>query len=157
MQEEAAQQDAAAGAAALTMPNPFIDTQTLEEAEESAGFSITLPESGEEIGTLIYRAMPEQMIEVIYLDEEDSELYRIRKGKNMEEDISGMWYETAFSKVMKAGELEITLTGEVEDQWDYAAWTEKTEDGAQYSYAITARDNALSEEDFLRMAEEMNG
>ena len=88
---------AAGAGAALTMPNPFIDTKTLEEAEEAAGFSITLPEVAEDGGTVLYRAMQGQMIEVIFLDENQRELYRIRKGKNLEDDISGVINETAES------------------------------------------------------------
>ena len=47
---------AAGAGAALTMPNPFIDTKTLEEAEEAAGFSITLPGRREDCDTVLYRA-----------------------------------------------------------------------------------------------------
>ena len=102
---------AAGAGAALTMPNPFIDTKTLEEAEEAAGFAITLPEVAEDGGTVLYRAMQGQMIEVIFLDENQRELYRIRKGKDLEDDISGVMNETAVSETVESGDLKITVVG----------------------------------------------
>lgn len=146
---------AAGAGAALTMPNPFIDTKTLEEAEEAAGFSITLPEVTEDGGTVLYRAMQGQMIEVIFLDENQRELYRIRKGKNLEDDISGVINETAESETVASDDLKITVVGAQKDKWEYAVWTEDAQDGAHYSYSIYADNTALSAEDFLHMAEEM--
>ena len=146
---------AAGAGAALTMPNPFIDTKTLEEAEEAAGFSITLPEVAEDGGTVLYRAMQGQMIEVIFLDENQRELYRIRKGKNLEDDISGVINETAESETVASDDLKITVVGAQKDKWEYAVWTEDAQDGAHYSYSIYADNTALSAEDFLHMAEEM--
>lgn len=146
---------AAGAGAALTMPNPFIDTKTLEEAEEAAGFSITLPEVAEDGGTVLYRAMQGQMIEVIFLDENQRELYRIRKGKNLEDDISGVIKETAESETVASDDLKITVVGAQKDKWEYAVWTEDAKDGAHYSYSIYADNTALSAEDFLHMAEEM--
>ena len=146
---------AAGAGAALTMPNPFVDTKTLEEAEEAAGFSITLPEVTEDGGTVLYRAMQGQMIEVIFLDENQRELYRIRKGKNLEDDISGVINETAESETVASDDLKITVVGAQKDKWEYAVWTEDAQDGAHYSYSIYADNTALSAEDFLHMAEEM--
>ena len=146
---------AAGAGAALTMPNPFVDTKTLEEAEEAAGFSITLPEVAEDGGTVLYRAMQGQMIEVIFLDENQRELYRIRKGKNLEDDISGVINETAESETVASDDLKITVVGAQKDKWEYAVWTEDAQDGAHYSYSIYADNTALSAEDFLHMAEEM--
>ena len=146
---------AAGAGAALTMPNPFVDTKTLEETEEAAGFSITLPEVTEDGGTVLYRAMQGQMIEVIFLDENQRELYRIRKGKNLEDDISGVINETAESETVASDDLKITVVGAQKDKWEYAVWTEDAQDGAHYSYSIYADNTALSAEDFLHMAEEM--
>ena len=146
---------AAGAGAALTMPNPFIDTKTLEEAEEAAGFSITLPGRREDCDTVLYRAMPGQMIEVICLDKNQRELYRIRKGKNLEDDISGVMNETAISDTIESDDLKITVVGTEKDQWEYAVWTEDARDGTHYSYSIYADGASLSAEEFLRMAEEM--
>ena len=146
---------AAGAGAALTMPNPFIDTKTLEEAEAAAGFSITLPEMKEDCDTVLYRAMQDQMIEVIYLDENHRELYRIRKGKNLEDDISGVMNETAVSDTIESDDLKITVVGTQKDKWEYAVWTEDAQDGTHYSYSIYADSAPLSAEEFLRMAEEM--
>lgn len=146
---------AAGAGAALTMPNPFIDTKTLEEAEEAAGFSITLPGRREDCDTVLYRAMPGQMIEVICLDKNQRELYRIRKGKNLEDDISGVMNETAISDTIESDDLKITVVGTEKDQWEYAVWTEDARDGTHYSYSICADGASFSAEEFLRMAEEM--
>ena len=147
--------EAAGMGASMLMPNPFADLQTLEEAQEEAGFAISLPEAEEPYDTLIYRAIKGQMIEIIYLDDRNHEGYRIRKGINMEEDISGDYNEYAKEDTLEAGGLTIQVRGEKEDQWSTAVWTENAQDGALYSYAVCADGKKFSSEEIISLAEAM--
>ena len=146
---------AGAAGAALMMPNPYIDTQTLEEAEEAAGFPITLPQRKESGETVIYRAIKGQMIEVIYKDEYNRETCRIRKGRNMEDDISGVDYEYAVSEKLRSDGLEITVTGEEKDDWTTAVWTQDAEDGNRYSYSISSGRAGMTGDEITKMVQEM--
>ena len=144
-----------AGASALvTMPNPFVETKTLEEACKKAGFSLTLPKE-EEPCEKIFRVMPGQMIEVIYLAEDSRELLRIRKGKDMSEDISGVYEKYAVSEVLDPDGMNIAVSGDKEDSWEVACWTQIPEEDCLYSYSITTQRDALTGEEIIRMAEEM--
>lgn len=152
---EAASNTAGAGASALvTMPNPFVETKTLEEACKKAGFSLTLPKE-EEPCEKIFRVMPGQMIEVIYLAEDSRELLRIRKGKDMSEDISGVYEKYAVSEVLDPDGMNIAVSGDKEDSWEVACWTQTPEEDCLYSYSITTQRDALTGEEIIRMAEEM--
>ena len=144
-----------AGASALvTMPNPFVETKTLEEACKKAGFSLTLPKE-EEPCEKVFRVMPGQMIEVIYLAEDSRELLRIRKGKDMSEDISGVYEKYAVSEVLDPDGMNIAVSGDKEDSWEVACWTQIPEEDCLYSYSITTQRDALTGEEIIRMAEEM--
>ena len=144
-----------AGASALvTMPNPFVETKTLEEACKKAGFSLSLPKE-EEPCEKIFRVMPGQMIEVIYLAEDSRELLRIRKGKDMSEDISGVYEKYAVSEVLDPDGMNIAVSGDKEDSWEVACWTQIPEEDCLYSYSITTQRDALTGEEIIRMAEEM--
>ena len=85
----------------VAIPNPFIETKTIEEAIELAGFDIVLPEDmpeGFEITSI--RTIENQMIEVIYLNG-DKEI-RIRKAKGSD-DISGDYNE--YSEIVENKEI----------------------------------------------------
>ena len=154
MVQRASEAAGAGTAAALTIPNPFVDTKTLEEAEEEAGFSILLPEGTKPYDRQIYRAMKGQMIEVIYVDGDNREIYRIRKGKNLEDDISGIYFTHAVSDTLQSDSVEITVKGEEKDQWTAAVWTQE-EDGTKFSYSICSGQDFMEKDEILKMAEEM--
>ena len=62
----------------IGMPNPFTDFDTLAEAEKQTGFYITLPDAIGSSNNKIYRAMNDEMLEVVYVNGED-ETGRVRK------------------------------------------------------------------------------
>ena len=64
----------------IGMPNPFTDFDTLAEAEKQTGFDITLPDAIGSSDKKIYRAMNDEMLEVIYVNDED-ETGRVRKAR----------------------------------------------------------------------------
>ena len=88
--------EAAGAGATMYIPNPFVEVETIGEAEEKTGFTFSLPEAEKPYNTQIIRVMKDEMIEVIYLDDQDQEGYRIRKGKDMGEDISGDYMDQEF-------------------------------------------------------------
>ena len=149
----------AAGAAVMPgMLNPFIDTDTLEEAEEAAGFPIILPSLNASGDKLVYRAMTGKMIEVIYRDEYNREEYRIRKGLNMEDDISGVVYEYAETNTLETGNgIEVTVYGEDAegDRWGTAVWTREEGPAERYSYSIDNGRSTFSTKEILTIVEEM--
>lgn len=55
----------------IGMPNPFTDFDTLAEAEKQTGFYITLPDAIGSSDKRIYRAMNDEMLEVVYVNGED--------------------------------------------------------------------------------------
>lgn len=59
-------------------PNLFTDCETLEEAQELAGVSLTLPESLTGYPEKSFRAIDKRMLEVIYWEGE-TEKARVRK------------------------------------------------------------------------------
>ena len=79
----------------LGMANPFIDCESLEEAENNVGFTLTLP-SNEDlpswVNKTIYRSSVVNMklLEIIYPEDDTFEReIRIRKGITDKEEISG--------------------------------------------------------------------
>ena len=148
----------AAGAAA-SIANPFVDTKTLEEAEKEAGFTITLPTLKETYDTVLYRAMKGKMIEVIYLDENQRECCRIRKGLNMEEDISGIGHEQARTKTLEAaGGIKVQAYGTETsgDGWATAVWTQEEGEGVRYSYSVDTGTSSFTTGEILNIVEEMS-
>ena len=148
----------AAGAAA-SIANPFVDTKTLEEAEKEAGFTITLPTLKETYDTVLYRAMKGKMIEVIYLDENQRECCRIRKGLNMEEDISGIGHEQARTKTLEAaGGIKVQAYGTETsgDGWATAVWTQEEGEGERYSYSVDTGTSSFTTGEILNIVEEMS-
>ena len=64
----------------IGMPNPFTDFDTLAEAEKQTGFYITLPDAIGSSDKRIYRAMNDEMLEVVYVNGED-ETGLVRKAR----------------------------------------------------------------------------
>ena len=116
----------------IGMPNPFTDFDTLAEAEEQTGFDITLPDAIGSSDNKIYRAMNDEMIEVIYVNGED-ETGRIRKARGSE-DISGDYNEYAETETVSVGGIDVLLKGDA-GLVKLAVWTN---DGYAYSASSEA-------------------
>ena len=155
--EEAAAQEEMLDAASVQAINPFIDTKTLEEAQEIAGFELNVPGAEDPYTVLNYRAVEGSMLEIIYWDEKGAEGYRIRKAAGSE-DISGDYNEYALEKtVTLADGTTVTLRGDEEDQWSLAVWTmtEASGEKEDYSFAICCTEKTLTAEQITEMAEVM--
>ena len=154
--------------------NPWIDAESLEEAEEAAGFTIGIPEAEEPYTTLIYRAMEGEMLEIIFVEYEGSEEgddaeedddgneykegFRIRKARG-EDDISGDYNTYAEGKIISLEDgTKVTLRGNRKDSWSVAVWTVLPEEGEEtqaYSYAIDAGEKQFSTAEIRKLAEQM--
>ena len=121
----------------VTIANPFMTFDTLEEAEKSAGLSMNLPEMVGDHVISIYRSMPERMLEIIYTLDED--MIKVRKEAG-NKDISGNYSAEVYEeRDLQIEDLTVHLQYK-EDKIYNAIWTQ---DG--YSYAMTA-DGGVSEQ-----------
>ena len=126
----------------VTIANPFMTFDTLEEAEESAGLSMNLPEMVGEYIISIYRSMPDKMLEIIYTLDEDR--IKVRKEAG-DKDISGNYSAEVYEdKDLQIEDLTIHLQCK-EDRICNAIWTQ---DG--YSYAMMA-DQGVSEQELKEL------
>ena len=122
----------------IGMPNPFTDFDTLAEAEKQTGFYITLPDAIGSSNNKIYRAMNDEMLEVIYVNGED-ETGRIRKARGSE-DISGDYNEYAETETVSVGGIDVLLKGDA-GLVKFAVWTN---DG--YAYSVSSEAGMTADE-----------
>ena len=122
----------------IGMPNPFTDFDTLAEAEAQTGFDITLPDAIGSSDKRIYRAMNDEMLEVIYMNGED-ETGRVRKARGSE-DISGDYNEYAETETVSVGGVDVLLKGDA-GLVKLAVWTN---DG--YAYSVSSEAGLTADE-----------
>ena len=122
----------------IGMPNPFTDFDTLAEAEKQTGFYITLPDAIGRSDKRIYRAMNDEMLEVIYVNGED-ETGRIRKARGSE-DISGDYNDYAETETVSVGGIDVLLKGDA-GLVKLAVWTN---DG--YAYSVSSEAGMTADE-----------
>ena len=122
----------------IGMPNPFTDFDTLAEAEAQTGFDITLPDAIDSSDKRIYRAMNDEMLEVIYVNGED-ETGRVRKARGSE-DISGDYNDYAETETMSVGGIDVLLKGDA-GLVKLAVWTN---DG--YTYSVSSEAGMTADE-----------
>ena len=120
----------------VNMINPFTDSASLEEAERLAGFSIALPEKIEDSTTRMYRSMEQTLLEVIYENEEENEIARVRKGIG-EADISGDYNEYSLEWKVSVNGTLVQMKGE-NDRFMLAIWTKNG-----YSYSVSTNGSSL--------------
>lgn len=133
-----------------SMPNPFIDHTTLDDAQNTAGFSIKIPDEIQGVSANVFRTLGKELIEVIYLKDYDAksaqttasaddnasepsytEIARIRKGLYDGKDISGDYNTYAETSTATIGTREVTMKGE-NGMVMTAVWTD-----GDYSYSIS--------------------
>ena len=122
------------------IPNPFVEVKNLDEASKIAGFSLEVPETYEDYKKQVIQAIEDDMIEVIYYDENsEHEGLRIRKAKGTD-DISGDYNEYKDVETVKVGDFEVTEKGS-EGSISVATWNDGT-----YSYAIDVAEASLTKD-----------
>ena len=118
----------------IGMPNPFVDYDSLKEAEKAVGFEINAPESIDGYSEKHISVMDGKMIQVIYINGDKQICIRKEKGND---DISGDYTKYAEKKITDIDGVTITLKGG-NGKYGNATWTA---DG--YSYSIGAYDYSL--------------
>ena len=121
-----------AGKSNVEIPNPFVDCETLEEAQEKAGFEMTLPDRIDGYDNRKISAIEKEMISVIFANDKDGQIC-FRKGVG-EKDVSGDFNQYAETKQIDLGGTKITLKGS-DGKVNLAVWTK---DG--YAYSISSTD-----------------
>lgn len=111
------------------MANPFIDCETIEDAQGIAGFLIDVPEDLKEWGyeDSWIQAVDDYLIQVCYLNKDEQIL--VRKGKG-EADVSGDYNTYSYTETIELNGLEIERKGDG-NTFNLATWT-----SGGYSYSI---------------------
>lgn len=112
--------------------SPFADCETLEEAQEKAGFDMTLPETIDGYDSRKISVIEDELISVIFINGEDGQIC-FRKGIG-EQDVSGNFTECAESEQVDMSGTTVTLKGG-DGKVNLAVWTK---DG--YAYSISSTD-----------------
>ena len=122
------------------IPNPFVEVKNLDEASKIAGFTLEVPETYEDYKKQVIQAIEDDMIEVIYYDENlEHEGLHIRKAKGTD-DISGDYNEYKDVETVKVGDFEIIEKGS-EGNISVATWNDGT-----YSFAIDVAEASLTKD-----------
>ena len=116
----------------LQIPSPFQPCDSLDDAEEMAGFDLTLPKTAD-----MLEAIENKMIQAFYGEDGTDMLIRKALGS---EDISGDYNEYAQTKTVDG----VTLKG-ADGQFSLAMWT-----NGEYTYSISVG-SALSQTDMMAL------
>lgn len=125
------------------MENPFIESDSIKDAEKLADFEMSLPNNMPEgFKKENIRVIEKNMIEVIYANQGLKSKIIIRKGKaDKNEAISGDYNEYSENKTIKVDDLKVKTRGE-NGKINVAEWS----DGDfLYSINVTDLGNGLSE------------
>lgn len=128
----------------VMIPNPWIDCADKAEAEKLAGFKInTAPELVEGAKSAVYRVMnasaesiEDRLIEVIFYDDAENEILRIRKARTYSQDISGDYNTYTVASIADYSWGCIEASGTAPDSYKKATW-QTIEEGAWNSYSMT--------------------
>ena len=143
----------------VEIPDPFKEYETLSEAAKAAGFEFSVPDTIPGYENRQFRAIRQQLIEVIYFNEDelskvsDDELDNvnweemnftsnalfIRKAAGSD-DISGDFSEYAENNTISVNDAEVTTKGN-DGTVNVAIWTNNG-----YTFAITAKHSMSSEQ-----------
>lgn len=116
----------------LQPSNPFQPCDSLDDAEEMAGFDLTLPKTAD-----MLEAIENEMIQAFYGEDGTDMLIRKALGS---EDISGDYNEYAQTETVNG----VTLKG-ADGQFSLALWT-----NGEYTYSISVG-SALSQTDMMAL------
>lgn len=129
------------------MPNPFVDCKTMKDAEKIAGFSFTVPKSIKGYPNQSIQAIKNDLIQVFYTDKNDNEIL-LRKAKG-NSNITGDYNTYKDTKTKTIDGKKVTINRK--DGKVYSAyWVD-----GNYSYAVDALDQGVSEKLLTQLVSEM--
>lgn len=113
----------------VEIPSPWIDFETVADAEKLAGFTVTLPSKMPEGYTQkSIQAVENESLQVIYENGDNGITIRKAKGS---EDISGDYNEYGENKTLTVGSLEVSTRGN-NGKVNVATWVD-----GEYTYAVS--------------------
>lgn len=118
------------------IPNPFVEYESIEEAQKTLDYEIKMPETPEGYELVMIQVMSEVMLQLTYEKEDVSVTYRMEATEN---EIDGFYKE--FSEI-----VEEEINGSVvtfksnEENCEVATWNDGT-----YTYAITSIEGVTKE------------
>lgn len=128
------------------IPNPFVECETMADAEKLAGFEMVVPEQIEGYEQEWLQAIDGELIQVCYVNpENEQDEVLIRKGVGSD-DISGNYENFAETTTAAAGDLEVTLKGN-DGKVTVAVWTT-----GSYTFSIQV-DAGTSQDEMLSLVE----
>lgn len=131
------------------MANPWVEAENQREAEDQAGYAITLPQTlPEGYGEPSFLVIPGEIVEAYYAGTGEARLC-VRKAAGTE-DASGDYREYPESQQVTVGDLEVTMKGD-NGEVSLAVWQDGT-----YAYSIGIYGGAgLPVEKMSQMVSEM--
>ena len=139
--------------AQVQLANPYGTYETAAQMQEAAGLDVSLPETLPDwVNETIYRAIPGELVEVIYTDGDNEIRVRIKNGS---EDISGVYdADTKEVKDITVGEKTVHVKGEAQENGEFLIYvcTWNTSEGRTYS--VTSR-NGVPEETMVPVLEQV--
>lgn len=129
-------QEPAESSAQAEIANPVEECKSLDEAEEIAGFGISVPEGVEDSQECIISVINKELIEIQYTDADGNEIC-LRKAAGSE-DISGDFSDYPEENTTQIGGNTVLLKGSDGNIMN-ATWTD-----GDYSYSVTC--SGLSED-----------
>ena len=112
------------------LPNPWIDCATISEAEEKAGFEISVPDQLNGYEEKNISVMEKDMIQVQFSHGEETVYFRKSPAEKEGTDISGDYRDADSFEKVEIGGRTVTFK-EADGKILTAVWTEE-----DYSYAI---------------------
>ena len=113
----------------VEIPSPFVDCETMADAEKTAGFNVAVPEKMPEgYARKLIQAVKNDMIQVFYENGENEITVRKAKGS---EDISGDYNEYKESGTVTVGSLKVFARGN-DGKVNVATWV-----NGEHTYSIT--------------------
>ncbi|QNL44142.1 copper amine oxidase N-terminal domain-containing protein [Oscillibacter hominis] len=119
------------------LANPFTDCTTLKEAQDLAGFSITVPEASSACKETRIRVIKGSLIEVVYANGEEE--LCIRKGSGSG-DVSGDYNFYAQTKSVTVDGLQVTMKG-ADGEIRLATWS-----SGGYTFAVSSSQGVSASE-----------
>lgn len=128
----------------LSLPNPFTEYQTLEEAEQEAQFTLNIPQSIEGYSSSVYRLNKETgLLEVVFENGEESITFRKASGDG---DISGDYNNFAEKNEVELNDTIVTMKG-ADGKVNVSVWSK---DGYAYSINCTTAVEKITMTDFVK-------
>ena len=119
-------------------PNPFIEVNSMDKAFKMTGFTLETPETYKNYKRKVINVIKNEMIEVVYLKETNTEGLVIRKSK-------GTYKINKDVKTVRIGNYDVVEQTKGENI-TLANWTDVT-----YSYVVNPNGTELNEEKMVKL------